>query len=111
MNSEKKFFLAYDEWRGKGYVPMWLYFIRVSTLEEDSQGADFVCSTDRGTIPIQIKSSSRGRRDFYRKHPDRKHILCLVVSVEESTYELFKRSMDALTVEYEKLNRTSAGAS
>lgn len=66
--SEDQFFRALSA-RSED-APSWFVSIRRATEEEDQRGFDaFILTTDVGEIPIQIKSSRQGVRNFRQKRP------------------------------------------
>jgi hypothetical protein len=58
--------------------PKWLLETRPATPEEDAAGVDVVAYTDAGEIPIQIKSSRTGKREFLEAHPDCRYPVVVV---------------------------------
>lgn len=70
--TEARFFEAVDLIRdGTIETPRWLYqIVRASEYEDRACGVDAVAYTERGLIPIQIKSSVRWIPQFRSRHPD-----------------------------------------
>ncbi len=68
QNAEEKVFRVFCIRDRKAAWPAWLYGIRKGYPQEDRLGIDFMSETDKGPIPIQIKSSGRGVLEF-RTHP------------------------------------------
>ena len=66
--------------------PAWLYRMRKGDSQEDSLGIDFVAETDKGPIPIQIKSSQRGILEFMA-HPNYTCEIVVVVIKAVNTEE------------------------
>ena len=73
--TEKKFFKAA---RQIAPAPPWFVGVRQSTPDWDAAGFDAFVLTDRGDIPIQIKSSHTGAHEFYRKHPNHPAIVIVI---------------------------------
>lgn len=70
--TEKRFFRAAEMINTRLIArPPWLCRIFHATRSEDLiLGVDAVAETDRGLVPIQIKSSARWVPDFERRHPN-----------------------------------------
>jgi len=50
--------------------PEWLQELRKGTNREDHEGMDLIAVTDRGEIPIQVKSSQYRAKKFSEKNPN-----------------------------------------
>jgi hypothetical protein len=60
--------------------PKWLLEVRPATHAEDTSGVDVVVTTDVGVIPLQIKSSRCGKREFLEAHPDCRYPVVIIRS-------------------------------
>lgn len=75
-DSERLFLKAFQEAGWK--PPQWYRSIRPATGLEDSEGYDFFILTDRGEVPIQVKSSRTYIRKYRLRHPESTAIIIVV---------------------------------
>lgn len=68
--------------------------------KEDLQGWDLIINTDKGDIPIQIKSSYYGRRRFLEKYPN---IPCIVAQRRTEDADLQARILCIVEEKYAEL--------
>lgn len=69
--AEKRVKLAFIAEDNRKYFPDWVYgFERASFKEDRCKGIDGWIKTDVGKIPLQIKSSFRGKSKAEQKFPD-----------------------------------------
>lgn len=71
---------------------------------EDKQGWDMVIETDRGTIPIQIKSSRKAMNIFVFEHPN---ISCVVISRDMNNNDIREILKKTILQQYESLLHVS----
>lgn len=77
--------MASDPWAER--KPIWLKNLRRGTDEEDKRKIDLVAETDRGEIPVQIKSSLQGAL----KHAQESDIPVFVYATHWGRHTAYKR--------------------
>lgn len=96
--SEDNFFQISAAFQAEGLFPEWLFGFYRATLADDHEGIDAWAKTDIGLIPIQIKSSQGGMaRHCHRS--SRKHIPCVIASVDVLAQECFAKTLVVLEKE------------
>jgi hypothetical protein len=100
--AEMRFLRICREQENLGFFPEWLYEIRPGTQFEDTQSIDAVAVTTCGEIPLQIKSSVRGRDTFVEKS-ENAHISCILVASFFSDADIFRMTLDEINLKYELL--------
>lgn len=65
-NNERRVVEAYSE-QEHGFFPPWIKSVRLATQEEDRRGIDVVFATEVGEIFVQLKGSSFGKEEFFRR--------------------------------------------
>lgn len=80
-------------------APDWLSSYQKSTTEDDRRGIDAWFHTDVGKIPIQIKSSKRGRDEALRKKPC---IPIVVIQIGMDNDTIFQRCIQIVEQERNK---------
>ncbi len=60
------------------HAPLWFVGVRRAPPDWDAAGSDALVATDKGDIPIQIKSSHTGAHEFHRKHPNHPAIVMVI---------------------------------
>lgn len=86
-----------------GRLPEWVLSSRKGIREEDLDGVDIVVTTDRGEIPLQVKSSLHGREKFLRNPRYSTKIYVLVVNDEKEDKALLWELRKALQNAYRSI--------
>lgn len=99
---------AWKEWRLLGAIrslkkrkPRWLKHIRRASMHEESMGFDLIAKTDRGEIPIQIKSTTKGIEHFLKKKKSQPIIIRYTDDTD--VRHVVKTTIDKLYQRYRKL--------
>lgn len=90
--AEDRFLRVCNDQATKHLWPRWFIRVYRGSNKDDSVGIDFWAQTTAGRIPIQVKSSWRGRRKFHEQN-SRRHIVCIVVSAQHSDHELVEATI------------------
>lgn len=75
----------------KGPWPSWFLTYRKSTRVEDSKGIDFIIYTDKGEIFLQVKSSVKGAKSFFRAKRSRNFTRITLVVIDKYERKRMKR--------------------
>jgi len=75
--------------------PDWLKGIDCSTYRDDTKGIDCWFLTDVGKIPLQIKSSLRGKNNALEKHP---HIPVVIIHADDSEQTILEKCLEAILI-------------
>ena len=108
LENERRFFEAHHN-HSVAVFPGWLFKIEKATREEDNAGTDAWAHTDRGRIPIQIKSSCRRFENFRKLHPDNPAVI-VVVRETDSPQEIQQRTIFFLAESRERQQRNGPGS-
>lgn len=74
--------------------PDWLEGLDCRTNRDDTKGIDCWFLTDVGKIPLQIKSSLRGKNTALEKHP---HIPVVIIHADDSEQEILEKCLTAVS--------------
>lgn len=91
---EEQFLRAFEE--EDTWYPDWFVRLRETDVRSDTAGIDGfgeICIPGKCVlrVPYQIKSSRKGMRDFFHKHPDTKDLVIPVVIKENDTSTFLRR--------------------
>jgi hypothetical protein len=100
VESEERFLRVCGEFQAQGRFPSWFLGIEYGTVEDDKNGVDMVVKTERGQIPLQVKSSLAGRAKFLAQ-AHRRHIICIVVMPQYSDDDLFETAFREISFVWE----------
>lgn len=80
--TEDRFFAICDRLQQEGKLPVYLLSVSKTERVVDQKGIDAFLETDKGTMPLQIKRSRRGKEHHHRyaKKNNLPYIPCLIVS-------------------------------
>lgn len=92
-DSERLFLAAFEEERW--IKPRWYQSIRCATAAEDADGYDFFVCTDRGEVPIQVKSSNRYIVAYRQRHPNSTAII-IVVGLSHTAAQIRRDTLEAI---------------
>ena len=96
METEERFFSAFR--RADINVPRWFFGVRRANAVDDARGIDAFAITDKGEIPIQIKSSFRGMHSFIAERPGNS-ITILVIKRDLSLEQILEKTIERVTRE------------
>lgn len=103
LENEVKFLKALTFKTHRKLKPNWLQDVRPSSRFQDHCGIDALARTDRGDIPIQIKSSASGAKKFRQRYKGRRDILVVVIKDGDSFEDIVRKTLPLLQKKYEKI--------